>query len=73
MQELLIEISNVCFMILPSLVRFRYSLVSILGTGMRQNMAKGPGNASIIASRITGSLLHSLVPKRDGNHEVSHV
>ena len=69
MQKLVIEIRNVYFMIVPSLVRFRYSLVLILGNRMRQNMAKGPGNVSVTTP---SSLLHSLVPKRDGSHEISH-
>ena len=60
-------------MIVPILVRFRYSLVSVLGARMHQNMAKELGNINFIASRVTSSLLHSLVPKRDGIHEISHV
>ena len=67
-----IGINNVCFMILSSLVSFRYSLISILGVRMLQNMAKEPGNVSATASRVIGSLLHSLVPKRDVSHEISH-
>ena len=59
-------------MILSSLVRFKYSLESVLGTGMYQNMAKGPRNVSIRASRVTTVLLHLLVPKRDGSHEISY-
>ena len=72
MQELAIEIRNVYFMIVSSLVRFIYSLISVLGVIMRQNMAKEPGNISVTASRVTSSLLHSLVPKRDISHEILH-
>ena len=53
-------------------MRFEYSLISVLGLGMHQNMAKGQGSVNIIAFRVIGSLLHLLMPKRDGNHEISH-
>ena len=68
MQELVIKINNECLMIMPSLVRFRYSLISVLGVRMRQNIAQGLRSVSVIASRETSSLVHSLVPKRDGSH-----
>ena len=45
------------------LVRFRYSLMSVLYVRMRQNMAKGPENVSVTTFRVTSSLLHSFVPR----------
>ena len=57
MQKLVIEINNAYFMILQNLVRFRYSLISVLGVIMRQNMAKGPRSVSVMFCRVGGSLL----------------
>ena len=50
-------------MIMSSLVRCRYSLISVLGIRMHQNIAKGSGNVSITSSIVIGMLLHLLVPR----------
>ena len=71
-QKLVIQIANVCFLIVSSLVRFGDSLVSVLGTKMCQNMAKELRSVSVTAFRVTSLLLWTLVPKRNGSHEISH-
>ena len=68
MQELAIEICNVCFMIVSSLV----SLISVLGVRERQNRAKGLGSVSVTIFRVIGSLLLALVRKRNSNHGIAH-
>ena len=59
-------------MILPSLVRFEYSLISVMGITMRQNMAKGPKSVSVTVSRVIGSLLRAVVPKRNSSNDIEH-
>ena len=47
-------------------------MISILGVRMRQNVDIGLGSVSITIYRVTGSLLHSLVPKRNGSNDMVH-
>ena len=59
-------------MIVPSLVRFGYRLISVLGVRMCQNVLKRSKSVSVIASRVTSSLLRALVRKRNISNDMVH-
>ena len=72
MRKLTIELSNICFVFVPILMRFEYSFISFLVVRMCQNMDKGPKSVSGTTSRVTDSLLWALVPKGNGGHGITH-